>query len=99
MIISLTTGPTGEEDEDTVYSTRAKLFVMESEGGWKERGVGQLKLNKRRDDGSARLSKSTIEPLTPSHARRGSSPRYPECKAVCRHAMSGGREAHPLHSV
>ncbi len=39
-----------------MYQTRAKLFMMEGEGAWKERGVGLLKLNRRRDDGSgARL--------------------------------------------
>lgn len=36
-----------------MYQTRAKLFMMEGEGAWKERGVGLLKLNRRRDDGSA----------------------------------------------
>ena len=48
--------PTGEEEEDTVYQTRAKLYVMQSDGGWKERGTGTLKLNVRRADGrGARL--------------------------------------------
>ncbi|BEI90337.1 uncharacterized protein CcaverHIS019_0304070 [Cutaneotrichosporon cavernicola] len=45
--------PTGEEEEETMYQTRAKLFMMEREGAWKERGVGLLKLNRRRDDGSS----------------------------------------------
>ncbi|GMK56915.1 hypothetical protein CspeluHIS016_0307550 [Cutaneotrichosporon spelunceum] len=45
--------PTGEEEEETMYQTRAKLFMMESEGAWKERGVGLIKLNRRREDGSA----------------------------------------------
>ncbi|KAE8540486.1 hypothetical protein D1P53_003432 [Cryptococcus gattii VGV] len=45
---------TGEEDEDTVFQARSKLFVNEK--GWKERGVGLLKLNVQRNDGSgARL--------------------------------------------
>ena len=48
--------PTGEEEEETVYQTRAKLFVMQTDGGWKERGTGTLKLNVRRSDGrGARL--------------------------------------------
>lgn len=39
-----------------MYQTRAKLFMMEAEGAWKERGVGLLKLNRRRQDGGgARL--------------------------------------------
>ena len=47
---------TGEEDENTKYSLRTKLYSMEPDGGWKERGVGVLKLNVRREDGKgARL--------------------------------------------
>lgn len=48
---------TGEEDEVTLHQVRGKLFVMESTNQWKERGVGLLKLNVRKDDRSgARLS-------------------------------------------
>jgi Ran-binding protein 3 len=36
---------TGEEEEETVFSCRAKLYTFEKE--WKERGVGVLKLNIR----------------------------------------------------
>ncbi|KAK7685686.1 hypothetical protein QCA50_011030 [Cerrena zonata] len=47
---------TGEEDEDTVYQVRGKLFTMSSQNTWKEKGTGQLKLNVRREDGEgARL--------------------------------------------
>ncbi|KAL1407025.1 hypothetical protein Q8F55_006438 [Vanrija albida] len=47
---------TGEEDEETVFQTRVKLFSMDQEGAWRERGLGALKLNKRRaDGGGARL--------------------------------------------
>ena len=47
---------TGEEDESTTYQNRTKLYVMESDGGWRERGVGTLRLNVRRSDGrGARL--------------------------------------------
>lgn len=38
----------GEEDEETIFSARAKLFVFIQDGdkkSWKERGVGVLKLN------------------------------------------------------
>ncbi|KAI9736285.1 MAG: hypothetical protein M1834_001171 [Cirrosporium novae-zelandiae] len=35
---------TGEEDEETLFSCRAKLYHFEK-GEWKERGVGTLKLN------------------------------------------------------
>lgn len=47
---------TGEEDEDTVYQVRGKLFAMSPQNIWKEKGTGQLKLNVRREDGEgARL--------------------------------------------
>lgn len=39
---------TGEEGEETVFSARAKLFILD--GQWKERGVGALKLNVSHDD-------------------------------------------------
>lgn len=35
---------TGEEDETTLFSSRAKLYAFEK-GEWKERGVGTFKLN------------------------------------------------------
>lgn len=47
---------TGEEDEDTVYQVRGKLYALSPQNQWKERGTGQLKLNVRREDGEgARL--------------------------------------------
>ena len=47
---------TGEEDEETVYQVRGKLFDLSPQNQWRERGSGQLKLNVRREDGSgARL--------------------------------------------
>lgn len=52
----LTAVLTGEEDEITVYQTRVKLFALNGDGGWRERGVGALKLNKKRDgSGGARM--------------------------------------------
>lgn len=42
---------TGEEDERTIFQTRAKLFTMDEHLTWKERGTGQLKVNVRRIDG------------------------------------------------
>jgi Ran-binding protein 3 len=35
---------TGEEDENTIYSVRGKLFSLHDDS-WKERGTGLLKLN------------------------------------------------------
>lgn len=37
---------TGEEHEETIYSVRAKLYVMDSvTKDWKERGIGTLRVN------------------------------------------------------
>nr|CAG8494164.1 9219_t:CDS:2 [Entrophospora candida] len=36
---------TGEENEETVYSTRAKLYKMDKDMKWCERGIGILKIN------------------------------------------------------
>lgn len=39
---------TGEENENSAWIGRAKLYTMDGEGkerGWKERGVGNIKLN------------------------------------------------------
>ncbi|CAG8447750.1 8052_t:CDS:2 [Ambispora gerdemannii] len=36
---------TGEEDEDTLFTSRAKLYWMDEQLNWKERGVGYIKLN------------------------------------------------------
>ena len=49
---------TGEEDEDTIYSVRGKLYSL-YDSLWKERGTGLLKLNVKREDGmGARLGMS-----------------------------------------
>ncbi|KAI1789660.1 hypothetical protein LXA43DRAFT_552771 [Ganoderma leucocontextum] len=47
---------TGEEEEDTVYQVRGKLFALSEQNQWKERGTGMLRLNVRSEDGGgARL--------------------------------------------
>ncbi|KAI0794663.1 hypothetical protein C8Q74DRAFT_1366079 [Fomes fomentarius] len=47
---------TGEEEEDSVYQVRGKLFTLSMQNQWKERGTGMLRLNVRREDGGgARL--------------------------------------------
>ncbi|KAI0690885.1 hypothetical protein C8T65DRAFT_671143 [Cerioporus squamosus] len=43
---------TGEEEEDTVYQVRGKLFMLSTQNQWKERGTGMLRLNVRRADGT-----------------------------------------------
>ncbi|CAN6647578.1 ran-specific GTPase-activating protein 2 [Trichomonascus vanleenenianus] len=49
---------TGEENEDSVFSCRAKLYAMDltqSDQGWKERGVGTLHLNTMKlEDGTTK---------------------------------------------
>ena len=41
---------TGEEDEETIFSARAKLYHFEKE--WKERGTGVIKVNVRQEKAS-----------------------------------------------
>lgn len=42
---------TGEEGEDTLFTTRAKLFQYHPEKkAWAERGIGPFKLNVKRKD-------------------------------------------------
>ena len=49
---------TGEEDEETVYQVRGKLFALSEQNQWSEKGIGLLKLNVRKTDGrGARLGK------------------------------------------
>jgi Ran-binding protein 3 len=59
---------TGEEDEETLYHVRSKLFTLDStNNSWAERGKGVLRLNVRRDDGAgARLGKTSTVLLTTS---------------------------------
>jgi len=49
---------TGEEDEEVMYSHRAKLYRYTdryTDGQWKERGVGDIKLLKHKQTGRIRL--------------------------------------------
>jgi Ran-binding protein 3 len=47
---------TGEEEEETVYQVRGKLFILANGNTWQEKGTGLLKLNVRAVDGAgARL--------------------------------------------
>jgi Ran-binding protein 3 len=49
---------TGEEEDETIYSVRGKLFILSEQNQWKERGTGLLRLNRRRVDHSgARLGR------------------------------------------
>ncbi|KAJ1306590.1 hypothetical protein OPQ81_007590 [Rhizoctonia solani] len=42
---------TGEEEDFTVFQTRAKLYTQDEHFAYKERGTGLLKVNVRRSDG------------------------------------------------
>merc|ERR1711998_520143 len=50
---------TGEEDEEILYSTRAKLYRwgedVKGEKMWKDRGTGELKLLRHHDTGKIRV--------------------------------------------
>jgi len=47
---------TGEEDDQTIFQVRGKLYYLSDENTWSERGTGLLKLNVRQSDGAgARL--------------------------------------------
>ncbi|SPO28374.1 related to YRB2 - Ran-GTPase-binding protein involved in nuclear protein export [Ustilago trichophora] len=49
---------TGEEDEESIHSIRAKLYTMAQDQSWKERGTGTLRVNvakKSSDKRPARL--------------------------------------------
>ena len=41
---------TGEEDEVAIYSQRSKLFRF-TDGQWKERGIGEMKILKHNKTG------------------------------------------------
>lgn len=51
---------TGEEEEDTVFSIRAKLYILSDQKQWKERGTGPLKVNIRKDGDGSRLGRSYL---------------------------------------
>jgi E3 SUMO-protein ligase RanBP2 len=44
---------TGEEEEEVLYSHRAKLFRWVG-NEWKERGLGDIKILKHRENGNIR---------------------------------------------
>ncbi|OAY81887.1 Ran-binding protein c [Ananas comosus] len=47
---------TGEEEEDVVLDLKAKLYRFDKEGSqWKERGAGNVKLLKHKENGKVRL--------------------------------------------
>ncbi|KAK4519762.1 DNA repair helicase RAD25 [Mucor velutinosus] len=50
-VVQQTQVTTGEEDEDTIYQTKAKLLVLDTtSGNWKERGVGTFRINMKEEE-------------------------------------------------
>lgn len=50
------TTTTGEEEERTVFTNRARLFEFESSSReWKEKGIGMVKINENQVTGASRL--------------------------------------------
>ncbi|XP_076112784.1 E3 SUMO-protein ligase RanBP2-like [Mytilus galloprovincialis] len=45
---------TGEEDEEVLFQHRSKLFRF-ADGEWKERGLGDIKISKHKENGKVRL--------------------------------------------
>ena len=60
---------TGEENEDVTFSERCKLFRF-AENEWKERGIGNIKILKKKDAGKYRLlmRREQIHKLCANHA-------------------------------
>ena len=57
--VEILTVVTGEEDEQSVYNVRAKLYTMVEDQSWKERGVGTIRINVPKEGKkSARLGMS-----------------------------------------
>ncbi|XP_057302228.1 E3 SUMO-protein ligase RanBP2-like [Hydractinia symbiolongicarpus] len=62
---------TGEEDEETIFSHRAKLFRYDSSvKQWKERGLGDVKLTHNKNTNSCRviMRREQIHKLCANHA-------------------------------
>ncbi|KAF8757542.1 Ran-binding domain [Rhizoctonia solani] len=56
---------TGEEEDFTVFQTRAKLYTQDEQFAYKERGTGLLKVNVRRSDGEGARIVMRAEGLGP----------------------------------
>ena len=64
---------TGEEGDTRLFAARCKLFRF-TEGEWKERGVGELRVLHRQDDGRVRLVMRREQVSTSTAEQRDSSP-------------------------
>jgi hypothetical protein len=57
---------TGEEDEDVVFSERAKLYRLDNKQ-WKERGVGNMKILRHKHTGNPAFGDFEEEAITLNH--------------------------------
>eukprot|EP00913_Durusdinium_trenchii_P029067 g27254.t2 len=75
--------PTGEEDEDEIYSQRSKLYRFK-DGEWKERGLGDSKLLRHRGTGKIRymMRQERTGKIVANHYIYAFPPysRYVKCK-------------------
>nr|ACG37585.1 ranBP1 domain containing protein [Zea mays] len=88
-MFAMTEGPveTGEENEKAVFSADSALYEY-LDGGWKERGKGELKLN---------VPVSGGERARPRHEDKRQLPAGPECKPLQRHVAQGhGQEGRDI---
>ena len=100
---------TGEEDEETIFSSRAKLYTT-SDAGWKERGTGTLRCNvpKKNPTKGARLGELSHRSVglgaadtraILSDAHRRSPAGHPQCQALRRNELRiGAREVYQVGS-
>lgn len=71
-----------EEDEEELFNMRAKLYrfyTSDDESGWKERGVGEIKITKHKTKGTFRIIMRRDKTL----------------KLCANHAITGGMEIKP----
>ena len=71
QVSKLETVRTGEENEETLFENRSKLFRFDSDAKqWKERGLGEIKVTKNAKTGSCRLlmRREQIHKLCANHA-------------------------------
>jgi hypothetical protein len=93
---------TGEEDEETVFQTRVKLFSMEEQGAWRERGLGALCST----SGGLTVAEPVLVRdecvafwLTISDARGRCAACHSQRFALRRHDLPGRRQACQDHRV
>lgn len=89
---------TGEEDETSIFSSRAKLYTMAADKNWKERGTGTVRCNvPKKDAGSARLvmrAEGVLRLILNVNLFEGMKINVEQDKFVRFVAMEGGQLVH-----